>query len=65
MLFCNKHLVVYGYIECVDLWLLYWSGPWLARWRPIQPSIIKSLPTPVVNSVMSCQWYITCAIIMM
>jgi len=34
------------YIECVDLWLLYWSGPWQARWRPIRPSIIKSLPTP-------------------
>ena len=40
-----------GY-ECVNLWLLYWSGPWQARWRPIRPSIIKSLPTPAVMEIL-------------
>ena len=38
-----------GYTECVELWLLYWSGPRRAHWRPIRPSIIKSLPTPGVK----------------
>jgi len=47
MLFCNKRLVVYAVCW---LWLLCWSGPWQARWRPIRPSIIKSLPTPVLNT---------------
>ena len=51
MLFWNKRLVTYGYIECVDLWLLYRSGPRQACWRPIRPSIIKSLPTPALQSL--------------
>jgi len=27
MLVRYKRFVIYGYIQCVDLWLLYWSGP--------------------------------------